>query len=231
MKKYLIADFLTLLRAIIGVVIFSLVFSLKEGRTALVLILFSLGELTDALDGEFARRYSYPKDRKYRWWRAECEVFDMHRYELNDILADLILGAATLFYIAKFVSPLFGGVYIGASFGIGFFVTMLLENEAFKDTHYSYMATKVEENVRTGEVRTLLFLVSDILDEMRNKIVVQRRKCYGIIGIPVVLLTLIFALNVHFFVKALLIIVGLVIGISIYALKKSTRLKEDKTPL
>ena len=231
MKKYLIADLLTLLRAVIGVVVFSLVFSLKEGRTALVLILFSVGELTDALDGEFARRYKYPRDGRYRWWRAECEMLDIHRYELNDILADLILGTAVLFYIAKFVSPLFGGIYLGASFGIGFFVTVLLESEVFKDTHYSYMAIKVEEDSQTCKPRTLFFLVSDILDEMRNKIVVSRRKCYGIIGIPVVLLTLIFALNVHFLVKALLIIVGLVIGISIYALKKPTRLKEDKTPL
>ena len=95
MKKYHIADLLTLLRAIIGVAVFGLCILIREPINWLVLVLFSVGELTDALDGEFARRYKYPRDRKYRWWRRKVDE-DLYQYELNDIYADLILGVATL---------------------------------------------------------------------------------------------------------------------------------------
>lgn len=93
MKKYHIADVLTLSR----IVVFSsllIFFTFAGVGSGWALLFFVLGLLTDAADGEAARTWPYPKDGKKRWWREN------KRYELHDKIADIILLASMIFYTA-----------------------------------------------------------------------------------------------------------------------------------
>lgn len=210
MKKYHIADLLTLSRFLLAVALFVLVFTISEPKNRLVLLLFSLGSLTDALDGEFARKYPYPKDGKARWWRKYQFDYDLYQYEINDIVADLLLGLATLVYIAKWISPLLGGFYLGASIGVGLFVYFVTDQAVFN----------TPRGLGTFEV----------IEEIRTAIVLYRRKWYGG-GIAIVIFTLILAAKFHVLITIPLILLGMLIGIYIIYLKRETRLKQDKTPL
>lgn len=90
MKRYL-ADILTLIRLILGCVLCGLVFS--GTRVEVALVIFSLGELTDAFDGYCATKWPFPKGQapKYRRW---AEKYDM--------VADmLLLFAAALFVTVR----------------------------------------------------------------------------------------------------------------------------------
>ena len=210
MKKYHIADMLTLLRAIIGVAILSLTFLIREPITGTILILFAVGELTDALDGEFARRYKYPRDGIDRWWRRYNDSYDLYQYELNDIYADLIIGIATLIYIIRWVDPLAGGVYFGAMAGIGLFVLMTTESQDFR-TSYRYETIEVVERIR-------------------EHLILRRRRWYAW-GLAIITLTLIVNSEIAVWVKIILVLLGIFVGIYLVELKRPTRLKEDKTPL
>ncbi len=210
MKKYHIADLLTLSRLLVGVAILVLTFTIQEPKNRLILTLFSVGSLTDALDGEFARKYKYPNDGKRRWWREYNFDYCLYQYEINDIIADLVIGTMTLIYIARWISPFFGGIYLGATFGVGIFVSATTNSELF--THPQEVGT------------------SRIIEEIRVFIILKRRKWYAR-GIAVVILTLIIAAKFPLIVTALLILTGIIVAILIIKQKENTRLKQDKTPL
>ena len=210
MKKYLIADLLTLSRALLAVVIFVLTCASNEPITGWVLLIFCVGSMTDALDGEFARKFPYPRDRKYRWWRDYHPEVDLYQYEINDIIADLMIGLATLIYIAAWVNPLIGGFYLGASIGVGVYV---------------YFATNAEIFSMSQTPGTV-----ELTNEIREFLILLRRKWYAG-GIAIVVFTLIVAAKLPALVTILLVVIGFCVGIYLVQLKKPTRLKHDKTPL
>lgn len=93
---YYLADILTALRVCGVVAILSLAVFGDAGATLAVLVVFVLAELTDAFDGICARRWPYPRDGKYRWWRYYAEEIDQ--------IADLTLGAVTTLFVGLHLS-------------------------------------------------------------------------------------------------------------------------------
>lgn len=90
MKKYHIADLLTLSEGVLALFLVGLAFF--ENSSDLALWCFLIAELCDAFDGICARKFHYPNDGKYRWWRVHASFLD----QLTDILA----GSAALIYIS-----------------------------------------------------------------------------------------------------------------------------------
>ena len=91
-----LADVLTALRFVGAVAILCLCGVGPEGAAA-VLAVFVIAELTDAFDGECARRWPYPMDGKRRWWRVQAETLDQ--------VADLALAAAVLLFVGLHLQP------------------------------------------------------------------------------------------------------------------------------
>ena len=103
MKKYYIADLLVLARFILavllGFVAFFPAFGLGEqSMIGVGLTFFIVGELTDAFDGPAARRWHYPQDGKYRWWREN----DMN--VILDKIADICLIVTMMIFVFMRVS-------------------------------------------------------------------------------------------------------------------------------
>jgi len=92
MKKYHIADMLTLCQFLSTCILGVLLFTGATPQTAL--IIFGIGELCDAFDGICARKWKYPPDGKYRWWREYASELD----QLTDIFH---LGVMALFFIFR----------------------------------------------------------------------------------------------------------------------------------
>lgn len=94
MKRYHIADVLSLFE---GILALALIAAAVCGLSADYAIwLFAGAEICDALDGPCARRWPYPDDGKYRWWRAYAVELDQ--------LTDLMAGIAVLIYLGCRVS-------------------------------------------------------------------------------------------------------------------------------
>lgn len=73
--KYYLADLLTLIRFILSIVLIVLAFT--NGSIGAGLIVFLMGELTDAFDGTCATRWPFPKDKtpKYRKYAAKYDMW------------------------------------------------------------------------------------------------------------------------------------------------------------
>lgn len=103
MKKY-IADQLTLSRVILGCVV---LVSLVKGMWLTANVMLLVGALTDALDGEAARRWPFPASEQH-WWRKKPEM--------NDLVADGVLVFGTLIGLA-IASPIWwildGAIVLG----------------------------------------------------------------------------------------------------------------------
>lgn len=97
-KKYHLADLFTLLEVILACTL--LIMAFFEGLTNYAIWVFIGGELCDALDGPCARRWHYPDDNKYRWWR--------HYNTEIDQASDILLAAACAIYIMGRVNTFFG---------------------------------------------------------------------------------------------------------------------------
>lgn len=72
MRKYHLADALTALEIIMAATITGMI--IFGGSANVVIWLFAVGELCDAFDGICARRWPYPDDGKFRWWRVPRTV-------------------------------------------------------------------------------------------------------------------------------------------------------------
>jgi len=116
MKKYYLADVLTLLETVCAVTLtFMSVFHVSADYA---LWTFATGVICDALDGPCARAFHYPNDGKYRWWREKAE--------LTDKISDLMLGIAALFYIGCCISKPLGQYGFIAAFVIGCLVQVIV---------------------------------------------------------------------------------------------------------
>lgn len=89
MKKYHIADLLTLTEVVMAAVVVGLAGAGADAVFALAA--FLIGEICDAFDGICARKWHYPKDGKFRWWREKAVEIDQ--------LSDILLALAVLFYV------------------------------------------------------------------------------------------------------------------------------------
>ena len=206
MKKYHIADLLTAMRFLIAVVVLGLVFSLKRPNNWLVFWLFSIGELTDALDGEFARRFHYPNDGKVRFWREFNPKFWIYNYELYDIIADLALGISTILYIILRVNAPLGMFVFGGAIGVSFFVKVAVQNDL---TAIPYKRVQ---------------------NELKRLLIVRRRRWY-IVALAVMFMTLLWSSDVSVFARLLMTLIVAFVGFVVASVKRTTRLKDDKTPL
>lgn len=90
--KYHIADLLTLCEVICTCILG--VFILTDATPETALIVFGIGELCDAFDGICARRWKYPNDGKYRWWREYAP-------EIEHITDIFHLSIMALFFIFR----------------------------------------------------------------------------------------------------------------------------------
>jgi len=115
LKKYHIADILTASRFFFTAII--LVMTFTAAPAAWVLVVFAIGELTDAADGPAAIRWPYPDELEQSLlWRRQKVVFD--------IAADMALGISALIYVALHTYP-FGMTLLVGALSIGT-VTQLL---------------------------------------------------------------------------------------------------------
>lgn len=96
-KPYWAADVLTLTRFIAAAAIFLMTLAGSK-EVGSVLIIFGIGELTDALDGPCARAWLYPDDGQYRWWRVYAPLIDQ--------IADIALGLSVMIFIVSFTGAL-----------------------------------------------------------------------------------------------------------------------------
>jgi len=114
-KKYHIADILTASRFFFAALIIAM--TIMGSRPGGVLLIFAIGEMTDAVDGPAAARWPYPDELEASlWWRVNVVAFD--------IAADMVLGTAALIYTAVHTYS-FGMVLMVGALSIGT-VTQLL---------------------------------------------------------------------------------------------------------
>lgn len=115
MKKYHLADVFTALEVVCGFIIFGMAF-FKVGPEIVVFV-YGIAELCDAVDGPCARRWHYPNDNKYRWWRVYASQID----QISDILVGIAIGV----YLTCCVNFTLGVSALSASTFIGFFIQTL----------------------------------------------------------------------------------------------------------
>lgn len=119
MKKYHIADLLTLSRVFFAAAI--VLFTFNGVSVGWAFLMFCIGELTDALDGPFHRRYPYPDfPKKYRFWR------EGNFPKIFDTGTDIALGLSFLLYVYLRVNGVLAVVVSLPCIGIGFFVTAMI---------------------------------------------------------------------------------------------------------
>lgn len=199
MKKYHLADIFTLLEVILAGTLLIMAFLGTPADYALWV--FVAGQLCDALDGPCARRWHYPNDGKYRWWRRYNSEIDQ--------ISDILLAISCGIYLIWRVSVSFGCILL---FGIGTFC-LVTQLWLYQFNHISHR-----------------FIPRRMSDAERNAIVLVRRYIYVFMGIGGAILLLIYATSWTLPTKIYVCVAGICIGI-ILALLKKNRLTEDKTPL
>lgn len=112
MKKYHLADCFTLLETILAIALFIMAFCGATAEQALWV--FVAGELCDAIDGPCARKWHYPDDGKYRWWRYYNSEID----QISDILLAIGCGVFIIWRVNAF-----WGITLTA--GLGIFCTVI----------------------------------------------------------------------------------------------------------
>ncbi len=136
MRKYHLADALTALEIIMAATITGMI--IFGGSADVVIWLFAVGELCDAFDGICARRWPYPDDGKFRWWRVPRTV------QLIEHVSDIfLLVACAIFLVVRSsliirVLTVIGGTTIAA-------ICFLIEVEIQTDDFYLLQPKRAEE--------------------------------------------------------------------------------------
>lgn len=136
MRKYHFADALTALEIIMAATITGMIFC--GGSADQVIWMFAIGELCDAFDGICARRWPYPDDGKFRWWRVPRTV------QLIEHVSDIfLLVACAVFLVVRSsliirILTVIGGVIIAA-------ICFLIEVEIQTDEFYLLQPERTEE--------------------------------------------------------------------------------------
>ncbi|MBQ7802488.1 hypothetical protein IJ380_01300 [Candidatus Saccharibacteria bacterium] len=141
---YYIADLLTTTRLILIFVLAHLTH--VHAPLSTVFIVYGAGQITDALDGFFAKKFPYPEDGKFRFWRVGKfpKIFDTG--------TDLILSLTFAAYFYLYVSREFVLVVIPSAVILGFFVEYLIRTPEFKNSP--------EATLKLIDTRRLLYGVS-----------------------------------------------------------------------
>lgn len=156
-----------------------------------VVWIFAIGEICDAFDGICARRWPYPNDGKYRWWRVPRTV------QFLEHTSDIWLVGACCVYIAMFAPPPVNSIITYLGFAI------------------VCICVVVEVNLRTDPVALKY-------PAFREDIIIKRRIIY-LTGVGIGMATLICMTTWPAEIKAILLIVGALIGVWLYK-KKPDRL-------
>lgn len=130
MKKYHLADVCTLLECCCAFIIIGMAWYHTKPEYALCV--FFVGQIFDAIDGPLARRYHYPDDGKYRWWRRYASEIDQ--------LSDLLLGTVTCAYVAACISRAIGTAALVGAFVIGLSIQTLAYD--FPPLRLNWLKTK-----------------------------------------------------------------------------------------
>lgn len=102
MKKYLLADVLSFLEVFLGLALIAMIY--LKTPADLVIWVFVCGELCDAFDGICARRWPYPRDGKFRWWRVPRVV------QAIEHTSDILILSALAFYLLLQTNPIIRGI-------------------------------------------------------------------------------------------------------------------------
>ena len=217
MKKYHIADVLSLSE---GILALALIAGAVCGLSADYAIwIFAAAELCDALDGPCARRWSYPKDGKRRWWRV-------HAVELDQI-TDLMAGIAVLIYLGWRVSLVTALIITIPALLIAPAVQVLTKwlsiRPALRRLGLGCLVDRLEASQRF--LRPILWF--RLHPESALRLILFRRYLY-LAGIVIALVSLLFATS---WGLALQIgaLIALTVILIILIICKSNRLREDHT--
>ena len=150
MKKYHIADLLTLSRVFFTVAIVLL--TINNAPLELTFTVFCIGELTDALDGPFAKLYPYPEvPKKHRFWR------EGNFPKIFDTGTDIALGVSFLVFIFMRVNQVFATAIFCSSVSIGFFVTK--EIRSLSDPRFNEAVDKLISDRRFLYATSIFVLI------------------------------------------------------------------------
>ena len=202
MKKYHIADVLSLLEVLAVVAI--VVCTVMGAKPEPVLLLFGFGELCDAFDGTCARRWPYPNDGKRRPWRNP--TFIKH-YEWTK---DICLGLATLIYIIIRVDLLTGIVCTSLALVFG------LSMQVYAGSLWMWANAAVQSERKRAKARQEL-----------ESYYVKRRIYLYIPSIVTLVLTLLYATSWLLVVKTLLLFGLTMFGIFLWDVKSDRRTSEN----
>lgn len=180
MRKYHIADALTLTEVIFSITIFGM--TLAKTKAEYVFLAFLGGELCDAFDGIAARRWHYPDDGKYRWWR---------RYNVElDILSDIMLAVSVACYLIAYVNR-----------PIGIFLTALLTGNGIVISLWTrrphWRQTKTSGTVRFYDL---------------NRTVILARRYVYLAGLTIAAIMILWASTWSEITKWLILCAGVIIG-------------------
>lgn len=120
MKKYHLADALTACELICAVILSGM--AILRVAPAYALWVFAAGKLCDAYDGTCARRWPYPDDGKYRWWRVPRTVAFIEH------MSDILLGLACGCYLILCINPLCGLILLGNMAVVAGVVELIIHN-------------------------------------------------------------------------------------------------------
>ncbi len=187
MKKYHLADFFTLLEAVLAIVL--LIMAICGAKAEQTLWVFVAGEICDAVDGPCARRWHYPDDGKYRWWRQYNSEID----QITDIMLAISCGV----YLIWRISAFWGVALLG---GIGIFCLAI--------QCYVYRYDSATHRLVYRENRA-----------NAEDIVLFRRHVYVIAGVGGAIALLVWSTEWLLIVKRVLTIVGVICGLVLLKLK------------
>lgn len=207
MKKYHVADVLSLLEVLCVVAI---IVCIAMGiKSEIVLLLFGFGELCDAFDGSAARKWPYPDDGKRRPWRNPTFI---RHYEWAK---DIALGLSVLAYIIVRIDWLTGVVCTSLALGLG------LGMQVFAGSLWIWANTEMRSEEKRKQAR------QDLEDYY-----LKRRIYLYVPGVVTLVLTLLYATSWPLVIKTLLVFGLTMVGIFLWDFKKDRRTSEnpDKLP-
>ncbi len=186
MKSYL-ADILTFTRFILAG--FLLYFLITHGSPECVLIIFCIGELTDAFDGTCAKKWPFSKGKEPKY-RRFAEQYDM--------IADILLLGFMGLYIVIWIN-LWLVAWMAIVIVASFIIEMICYGRPFGHPNFCTKNSLFKKNQKLAE-----------------KILLLRRKLTYLPSIAVAILMLLFATSWPNEVKFSLIDVMIVVGIFLW---------------
>ena len=200
MKRYHIADLLTLSRVFFSIAI--VLFAINGTSLGLTLAIFCVGEVTDALDGPFHVLYPYPRDMRYRFWREGTFP------KFFDTGTDILLGVSFALYLYLRVSQIFVLWVFLPSLSIGLFVTMMIRRHPqSRDGGWIDDMDRIRHRAKLRR--------DDVIDDM-----IGIRRVLYVCAVFTLILGAIIALKIGVGWKILLILLEIVVAIVVYATKR-----------